>query len=71
MSVPTIAPGTTKVGWIGTGVMGQSMVGHLIDAGFGKLFELVPPPQQFWRRILRTKEFVWMRFKGHRRRFRT
>ena len=34
MSAPTIAPGTTKVGWIGTGVMGASMVGHLIDAGF-------------------------------------
>ena len=34
MTAPTIAPGTTKVGWIGTGVMGASMVGHLIDAGF-------------------------------------
>ena len=31
---PTIAPGTTRVGWIGTGVMGSSMCGHLIDAGF-------------------------------------
>ena len=31
---PTIAPGTTKIGWIGTGVMGSSMCGHLIDAGF-------------------------------------
>src|SRR5260221_1269072 len=28
------APGATKVGWIGTGVMGTSMCGHLIDAGF-------------------------------------
>ena len=27
-------PGTTKIGWIGTGVMGASMCGHLIDAGF-------------------------------------
>jgi len=34
MTVPTIAPGTTKIGWIGAGVMGQSMVGHLMDAGF-------------------------------------
>ena len=34
MSAPTIAAGTTKIGWIGTGVMGASMVGHLIDAGF-------------------------------------
>lgn len=30
----TIAPGTTKIGWIGTGVMGSSMCGHLIDAAF-------------------------------------
>ena len=30
----TIAPGSTKIGWIGTGVMGSSMCGHLIDAGF-------------------------------------
>ena len=34
MTAPTIAPGTTKIGWIGTGVMGSSMLGHLIDAGF-------------------------------------
>ena len=30
----TIAPGTTRIGWIGTGVMGSSMVGHLISAGY-------------------------------------
>jgi len=34
MAVPTIAPGETRIGWIGTGVMGASMVGHLINAGF-------------------------------------
>lgn len=34
MTAPTIAPGQTKIGWIGTGVMGSSMLGHLIDAGF-------------------------------------
>ena len=34
MSIPTIAPGKTKIGWIGTGVMGASMVGHLMAAGF-------------------------------------
>ena len=34
MAAPTIAPGQTKIGWIGTGVMGSSMCGHLIDAGF-------------------------------------
>src|ERR1700761_6136775 len=28
------APGTTRVGWIGTGVMGSSMCGHLVDAGY-------------------------------------
>ncbi len=30
----TFAPGTTKIGWIGTGVMGSSMCGHLIAAGY-------------------------------------
>ena len=29
-----VAPGKTPLGWIGTGVMGRSMCGHLIDAGF-------------------------------------
>lgn len=29
-----IVPGKTTVGWIGTGVMGGSMCGHLIKAGF-------------------------------------
>ena len=30
-----IAPGITRIGWIGTGVMGRSMCGHLLTAGFG------------------------------------
>src|SRR5687768_7063136 len=34
MTIPTIAPGKTNIGWIGTGVMGSSMVGHLMNAGF-------------------------------------
>jgi 3-hydroxyisobutyrate dehydrogenase len=34
MSLPTAAPGKTRIGWIGTGVMGRSMCGHLIDRGF-------------------------------------
>ncbi len=34
MSVMTITPGTTRLGWIGTGVMGQSMCGHLLAKGF-------------------------------------
>jgi 3-hydroxyisobutyrate dehydrogenase len=29
-----IVPGITRVGWIGTGVMGSSMVGHLMTAGY-------------------------------------
>ena len=28
-----IAPGKIKIGWIGTGVMGAHMVGHLMKAG--------------------------------------
>jgi 3-hydroxyisobutyrate dehydrogenase len=34
MAMMKVAPGQSRVGWIGTGVMGQSMCGHLIDAGF-------------------------------------
>lgn len=29
-----ISPETTRLGWIGTGVMGASMAGHLLDAGY-------------------------------------
>jgi len=29
-----ISPDTTRIGWIGTGVMGASMCGHLLDTGF-------------------------------------
>ena len=34
MSIPNIVPGSTRVGWIGTGVMGKSMCGHLMNKGF-------------------------------------
>src|SRR4029078_13385890 len=34
MAAPRILPGETRIGWIGTGVMGQSMCGHLIAKGF-------------------------------------
>ena len=30
----TMEPGTTRIGWIGTGVMGSSMCGHLIKGGY-------------------------------------
>ncbi|CAD6229873.1 unnamed protein product [Miscanthus lutarioriparius] len=29
-----ISPDTTRVAWVGTGVMGQSMAGHLLSAGY-------------------------------------
>jgi 3-hydroxyisobutyrate dehydrogenase len=29
-----IAPGKTRIGWVGTGVMGSSMCGHLMAAGY-------------------------------------
>jgi 3-hydroxyisobutyrate dehydrogenase len=33
--MPTvISPDKTRVGWIGTGVMGRSMCGHILDAGY-------------------------------------
>ncbi|WP_397571592.1 NAD(P)-dependent oxidoreductase [Schlesneria sp. T3-172] len=34
MTSAAISPGVTRIGWIGTGVMGSSMVGHLIAAGY-------------------------------------
>ncbi len=34
MVVNKVAPGTTRIGWIGTGVMGISMCGHLIAKGY-------------------------------------
>src|SRR5688572_24684277 len=34
MTIATATPGKTRVGWIGTGVMGAHMVGHLIKAGY-------------------------------------
>lgn len=32
--IEKIDPKTTKIGWIGTGVMGRSMCGHLLEAGY-------------------------------------
>jgi len=29
-----VEPRTTRIGWIGLGVMGRSMCAHLVDAGF-------------------------------------
>jgi 3-hydroxyisobutyrate dehydrogenase len=34
MAVINVEPGKTRIGWIGTGVMGSSMCGHLLGAGF-------------------------------------
>jgi 3-hydroxyisobutyrate dehydrogenase len=34
MAAVEISPGKTRIGWIGTGVMGSSMCGHLIAKGF-------------------------------------
>ncbi len=34
MAPPRVAPGETRLGWIGLGVMGAPMCGHLLDAGF-------------------------------------
>jgi 3-hydroxyisobutyrate dehydrogenase len=30
----TISPKTTRIGWIGTGVMGRAMCAHLVEAGY-------------------------------------
>lgn len=34
MTLNTAAPGTTRVGWVGTGVMGLSMCGHVMSKGY-------------------------------------
>ena len=34
MTVRLIMPASTRIGWIGTGVMGSSMCGHLLTAGY-------------------------------------
>ena len=34
MNFATATPNKTAIGWIGTGVMGQSMAGHLLSAGY-------------------------------------
>jgi 3-hydroxyisobutyrate dehydrogenase len=34
MALLDVSPTSTRIGWIGTGVMGQSMCGRLLDAGF-------------------------------------
>ncbi|WP_437191050.1 NAD(P)-dependent oxidoreductase [Planctomicrobium sp. SH527] len=34
MSALKVVPGVTRIGWIGTGVMGASMASHLMKAGF-------------------------------------
>ena len=34
MAIKKIIPGETRIGWIGVGVMGASMCGHLMTAGF-------------------------------------
>lgn len=34
MKLKTVTPESTRIGWIGTGVMGYSMCGHLISAGY-------------------------------------
>ena len=34
MGVEIASPGKTRIGWIGTGVMGASMCGHLIEQGY-------------------------------------
>ncbi len=34
MTAKEVTPDTTRIGWIGTGVMGRSMCGHLIRAGY-------------------------------------
>ncbi|KAL0921084.1 hypothetical protein M5K25_008117 [Dendrobium thyrsiflorum] len=43
----TINPSTTRIGWIGTGVMGRSMASHLLAAGYSlTVFNRTPEKSQ-------------------------
>ncbi|KAH0464340.1 hypothetical protein IEQ34_007126 [Dendrobium chrysotoxum] len=43
----TIKPSTTRIGWIGTGVMGRSMASHLLAAGYSlTVFNRTPEKAQ-------------------------
>jgi len=47
MSLPTIVPAKTRIGRIGTGIMGASMCGHLMRAGFSTtVFNRTPQKSQ-------------------------
>ncbi len=34
MAIPGVQPGKTKIGWIGTGVMGRWMCQHIMSKGY-------------------------------------
>ena len=43
------APGKTRIGWIGTGVMGTSMCGHLLAAGYqATVYNRTPRSSSLW-----------------------
>src|SRR5258708_631203 len=52
MMARAITPGATRIGWIGTGVMGTSMCGHLVAAGYPST-DLAPRPAQSARAVRR------------------
>ena len=43
-----ISPETTRIGWIGTGVMGLSMCGHLLEAGANATIHTRTPKRAQW-----------------------
>ncbi|XP_074578962.1 putative 3-hydroxyisobutyrate dehydrogenase-like 1, mitochondrial [Curcuma longa] len=46
-SEKVVTPSTTRIGWIGTGVMGRSMAGHLLSAGYSlTVFNRTPSKAQ-------------------------
>jgi hypothetical protein len=46
-SLPVVSPKQTRVGWIGTGVMGTSMCGHMSDTLFSYFILLFHFPFDF------------------------
>ena len=54
MNLPAVAPGKTRLGWIGLGVMGAPMCGHLLRAGYALTIHY----EDFFRPANRPLRFV-------------
>ena len=68
-----LTPEKTRIGWIGTGVMGSSMCGHLMKAGYRESpmnNRTVAKAQLLWSTRAPLRRLPACRRRGVRRRFR-